>query len=216
MNGEPRLPDGHGAPRFPRFDVLAQAGRWDEPTRAVITTRLHALPPIRFFTLAEEAAAKALLDLLMGQDQEPGEGIDLVRIVDGRLAEHETDGWHYDTMPPDDQAWRNSLAGLDDDAREAHGRVFPDCEPAQQRAVLQAVQSMGDDRWHDMAASAVWSLWTRYAASAFYSHPAAWNEIGFSGPAYPRGYKNIGVDKLEPYEVHDAAPRDDPAAGGAR
>ena len=28
----------------------------------------------------------------------------------------------------------------------------------------------------------VWSLWTRYACTAFYSHPWAWNEIGFGGP----------------------------------
>ncbi len=46
----------------------------------------------------------------------------------------------------------------------------------------------------------VWSLWTRYACTAFYSHPLAWNEIGFSGPAYPRGYKNAGVE-AEPFEV---------------
>ena len=40
--------------------------------------------------------------------------------------------------------------------------------------------------------------------------PAAWNEIGFGGPAYPRGYKNLGVDKREPFEVRDAHPADDP------
>ena len=56
----------------------------------------------------------------------------------------------------------------------------------------------------------MWSLWTRYACTAFYSHPAAWDEIGFAGPAYPRGYKNIGIDKLEPFEVRDADPGDDP------
>ena len=33
----------------------------------------------------------------------------------------------------------------------------------------------------------------RYASTAFYSHPSAWNEIGIGGPAYPHGYKNIGM-----------------------
>ena len=42
--------------------------------------------------------------------------------------------------------------------------------------------------------------------TAFYSHPAAWNEIGFAGPAYPRGYKNLGVDRREPFEVPTRAP----------
>jgi hypothetical protein len=43
----------------------------------------------------------------------------------------------------------------------------------------------------------------RYACTAFYSHPWAWNEIGFGGPAYPRGYKNLGLDRREPWEVSE-------------
>ena len=41
-------------------------------------------------------------------------------------------------------------------------------------------------------------------------HLSAWNEIGFPGPAYPRGYKNPGVDAREPFEVRDTRPADDP------
>lgn len=217
MKGQERLPNGHGTPRFPGFDVLAQAEHWDDVTRAVVTTRVHALPAVRFFTPAEEAAAKALLDRLVGQDDESGQQeVELVRIVDGRLAERQTDGWHYDTLPQDTQAWRDTLAALDDDARVTHGRAFAECDLEQQRALLGAIQASEDADWHGMPPSAVWSLWTRYAATAFYSHPAAWNEIGFSGPAYPRGYKNLGVDKLEPYEVHDAAPERDPVAAHDR
>ncbi|MDQ3430688.1 MAG: gluconate 2-dehydrogenase subunit 3 family protein, partial [Actinomycetota bacterium] len=47
-------------------------------------------------------------------------------------------------------------------------------------------------------------LWLRYACTAFYAHPWSWNEIGFGGPAYPRGYKNLGVNRREPWEVADA------------
>ena len=61
----------------------------------------------------------------------------------------------------------------------------------------------------------MWSLWTRYACTAFYAHPFAWAEIGFSGPAYPRGYKNAGVGKLEPFEVADARDSENPVREGA-
>jgi len=77
------------------------------------------------------------------------------------------------------------------------------------------VQDLGSGAWHVLTASHVWSLWTRYACTAFYSHPLAWNEIGFPGPAYPRGYKNPGVDALEPFEVRDALPGLDPVREGA-
>ena len=57
--------------------------------------------------------------------------------------------------------------------------------------------------------SACSDLWMRYACTAFYSHPSAWNEIGFGGPAYPRGYKNIGLGRREPWEVAEVD-ADDP------
>lgn len=59
----------------------------------------------------------------------------------------------------------------------------------------------------------MWSLWTRYACTAFYAHPYAWNEIGFPGPAYPHGYKNPGLNRREPFEVRDARPSDNSCAG---
>jgi hypothetical protein len=65
------------------------------------------------------------------------------------------------------------------------------------------VQDRKSGLWHGLPADRVWSLWTRYACTAFYAHPWAWNEIGFSGPAYPRGYKNAGVGRREPWEVAD-------------
>ena len=59
-----------------------------------------------------------------------------------------------------------------------------------------------------MPASRVFSLWLRYACSAFYSHPWAFNEIGYGGPAYPRGYKNLGLDRRENWEVAERDAQD--------
>ncbi len=204
----------HGGGRYPGFDVTGQATHWDETTRAVVELRLGRPSAVRFFTETEQAAAASLFDQLLYQRGEPR--VPVVEMVDARLAEDRTDGWHFDTMPPDGQAWRDSLASLDADAREAHQLTFAVCEWDEQTTLVQAVQDRGSDRWHGMVAAHVWSLWTRYACTAFYAHPWAWNEIGFDGPAYPRGYKHLGVDKLESFEVHDAHPSHDPLAGGSR
>ncbi|MBS1674523.1 MAG: gluconate 2-dehydrogenase subunit 3 family protein [Actinobacteria bacterium] len=198
--------DGGG--RYPGFDVTEYAHHWDDATRSVVEGRLGRQPAMRFFTEAEEAAACALFDQLLYQRIEPR--VPVVQMVDVRLAENQTDGWHYSSMPTDGQAWRDSLAGLDADARAAHGLTFMRCPWAQQQAMLQAIHDLEAARWHGMIAIQVWSLWTRYACTAFYSHPWAWNEIGFDGPAYPRGYKNLGVGKLESFEMHDTHPNDDP------
>ena len=195
--------------RFPGFDVLAQRRHWDPVTAGVVLSRTGMAPDIRFFTPAEQAAATALCGQLLDQHSEAD--IPVVNMIDARLAERQTDGWHYHDMPEDGRAWRDTLAALDSDARDRYGTGFAACTEKQQATLIQAVQDLGADAWHGLPAKQVWSLWTRYACTAFYSHPSAWDEMGFPGPAYPRGYKNAGVDKLEPFEVRDVRPLDDPA-----
>ena len=194
-------PQGRG--KFTGYDVLDQTAYWDDVTAGVVLARLAPTSDLAFFTATENGVVSALFDLLLAQDREPK--IPVVALVDARLAAGETDGWHYDDMPPDADAWRVTLCALDDDAKAAHETPFALLTGAQQAALVQAVQTRAarGDTWHELPAARVWSLWTRYTATAFYSHPWAWNEIGFGGPAYPRGYKNIGLDAREGWEVAD-------------
>lgn len=206
-------PDQRGfAQRFPGFDVLDQSRRWDEVTASVVWSRVGPAPDIRYFTPSEQAVATVLCDQLLDQGAalNPGDRVPVVNMIDARLAEAQTDGWRYLDMPEDGQAWRESLAALDDDARSCFGTGFTSCSAAEQTVLIQSIHDLGDDTWHGLRAKHVWSLWTRYACTAFYSHPSAWSEIGFAGPAYPRGYKNIGVEAREPFEVRDAKPAEDP------
>ena len=208
-----RAPDEHAVTpqhrgRFPGFDVLDEVHRWDDVTAGVVLARLAPTVGLAFFSDAEHACATALLDLLLAQDGDPR--VPVVALIDARLAAGETDGWHYDDMPQDADAWRHSLRALDQEADDLAGRPFALLDRGEQAALVQRIQQLGseDAAWHELKAEHVWSLWTRYGCTAFYSHPWAWNEIGFPGPAYPRGYKNPGVDAREPFEVADTFDRD--------
>ena len=205
VRGSGRTPGGVQA-RFPGFDVMAQAGSWDAATADAVLARLAPPGACRFFSSTEEPAARALMDALLGQHAEPR--IPVTEMIDARLADSQTDGWHYDDLPDDGQAWRDSLAALNDDAAASNGTDFAGCPSPTQTTLVQRVQDAGSHSWHGMRADHVWSMWIRYACTAFYSHPWAWNEIGFSGPAYPRGYKNTGMNRLEPFEVRDQRPSD--------
>jgi hypothetical protein len=200
--------------RFPGFDTAAQARHWDPVTAGVVLSRLRIPQELGFFTPAEEAAATALCDQLLGQAGVGARRIPVVVLIDARLARMETDGWRYADMPEDAQAWRDTLRYLDEDAQAMSGREFAQCPAEDQRSLIQAVQDTGSKDWHGLNAAHVWSLWTRYASTAFYSHPQVWDEIGFPGPAYPRGYKHAGIDAREPFEVADHHPADDPVQEG--
>lgn len=189
--------------RFPGFDVLGHARHWDEVTAGVVLARLAPPGALSFFTPAEVGIAAPLLDLLLAQDGEPR--VPVLALIDTRLAVGETDGWHYDDLPEDAPAWRASLAHLDKDAHDRHEAGFAALPTTAQARLVQDVQDLAEAAacWHGMNAARVWGLWTRYACTAFYSHPWAWNEIGFPGPAYPRGYLNLGIDAREHAEVAD-------------
>ena len=177
-----------GADHFPGYDVTARSGAWDDVTAGVVLARLGPMPPPSFFTEAEEAVARPLLDRLLALDTEPK--VPVFEMIDSRLAEGRLEGWRYDDMPAEPDAWRVSLACLDKDSMSELGTEFARADRGEQIELLEAVRT--GDRWHGLPAARVWGLWMRYACTAFYSHPWAWNEIGFGGPAYPTGYKHLG------------------------
>jgi hypothetical protein len=186
--------------RFGSFDVVSQADHWDPETRAVVTARLGPPAPLAFFSAEEEPTGRALLDRLLGQDEDPK--VPLLEPIDDRLLHREGDGYRFDDMPEDGEAWKRSIAALDEESRRLHGRPFWAASRRDQKEIIEAVRTESSE-WHGLPGTRVFQLWMRYALTAFYSHPWAWNEIGFPGPAYPRGYKSIGIDRLEPFETHE-------------
>jgi len=191
---EPVTPGDKG--RFGDFDVLREVSRWDLVTAGVVLARLDIDPQLSVFDATEEPTVRALLDLLLAQHDEPR--VPVAELIDERLLAGLTDGWHYDDMPEDGEAWHRSLSALEEEANAVFGETFHCLSLEQQGDLVQAVQDA--DEWHGFKASHLWSLWTRYACTAFYCHPWTWNEMGFGGPAYPRGYKNIGMDRREEWE----------------
>jgi hypothetical protein len=181
-------PQMHG--RYPDYDVLENAGHWDEVTRALILGRARDVPPLRFFSREEAEALRPFLDVALAQDAEPR--IPVLELIDAKLWRGEGDGYRYHDMPEDGETWRrfarhlDGFAALDDGAR---------------RAWVQRLHD-GELEWDDLNARRAWSVVMRHALSAFYSHPWAWNEIGFGGPAYPRGYMRMGG--AEPHERAEA------------
>jgi hypothetical protein len=196
-------PGGRG--RFDGFDVLDQVHTWDDETKGVVLARIGPVPAVSFFDAREEACARALLDRLLAQEQQPR--VPVLEMVDARLANHVGDGWRFDDMPDDGEAWKRSLAALDREAQVRCGRPFSRLDAQAQKDIIETVRT-AKGAWQGLPAGHVYDLWMRYGCAAFYSHPWAWNEIGFGGPAYPRGYENLGIDKRERWEVPERDAQD--------
>jgi Gluconate 2-dehydrogenase subunit 3 len=196
--------------RYPDYDVMENAGNWDPATRATVVGRLHPDGPLRFFSAAEEPTLRAFCDVTTAQDVEPK--VPVTELVDEKFAAGRLDGYRYDDMPRDPDTWRMVLRGLDEVARDRYGmESFADVGPEGQRAIVADLSagSLTGGVWEELNVARAFSVCMRAILAAFYSHPWAWNEIGYGGPAYPRGYMRLGpTSTLEPHERPGATTED--------
>ena len=199
-------PQMHG--RYPDYNVLDEARHWDEATRKVVLARVEQVPPIRFFTAEEAATIGAFCDTVMAQEREPK--IPVLEMVDAKLFSGKRDGYRYAELPDDDQVWRRVALGLDAAARQHGSADFVSSSAEVQRRVVQAFSEgqLHGEVWDELPCNRAWSVVLRDVLSEFYSHPWAWNEIGFGGPAYPRGYARLGAGQREQWEGAPAFERD--------
>lgn len=194
--------------RYPGYDVLA---KWDTPsfdarTRAVLARRLEAVPPRRFLDEAEWTLLEAVNRRLLPQPERLSP-IPITPWIDAMLHEDRGEGYRLSGTPPLRQAWRLGLAALDDEARLRHAQGFAALDDDAQDDVLRllAADRAQSPLWEAVPAQRFFTdLLLKTAAGIYYAHPAAWNEIGFGGPASPRGYVRLGPGQRDPWEAREA------------
>jgi hypothetical protein len=190
--------------RYPHYDVLEQADHWDEETRRVVLDRVQNVPPFRFFDTREVDTLKAFCDVVTAQDEEPR--IPVLSYVDEKLHSGTGDGFQYYDMPGDGEVWRLLARGLDEEARKLTFDSFAAAPLEAQVGIVHrlAQAQLHGGTWDTTNAGRVWKVTMRYVVQAFYAHPWAWTEIGFGGPAYPRGYGAFGSPHLGEEESWEA------------
>lgn len=199
--------------RYPGYDVLNKrwSESWNEPTRQVIDRRLAVPRGPHFFSSTEWSTLSAVCDRIMPQpkDRPP---VPLAAYVDQKITDRLLDGYRYAQMPPQGEAWQRGLAALDQSANEAHGCAFHELSLEGQDALLQRMQrgELVGDAWGGMPCKMFFDHRViPDITHAYYAHPTAWNELGFGGPASPRGYVRMGLDRRDPWEAAAVRPGED-------
>lgn len=193
---------------FPTYDVLDKwtSPSWNDKTREVVGKRLKQVPDRRFFSEAEWGTLIAVCNRLIPQPDRPDAPVPIVPFIDQKLFENRGDGYRHAAMPPQGEAWRRGVAAIDDEARVRWHRGFRELAHNQQDAVLRAIQH-GDvlsQAWRDLPPQRFFiSLLLNEVVGIYYAHPAAWSEIGFGGPASPRGYVRLGFDRRDSWEARE-------------
>ena len=194
---------------YPGYSTLGQKKFWDAATRELIERRVGDVPPIRFFTMQELAIVSAVCDRILPQDDRlPEYSIPIVPYIDERLFKNEIDGYRYEDMPSDQDAYRLGLRAIDETAKAIHSVPFTQLDPLKQDFVLKTIHDgkklAADEIWAKMNIHRFWALLVQDCVTYYYAHPWAWDEIGFGGPAYPRAYTRLEGGLPEPWEVDEA------------
>lgn len=193
---------------YPGFETLTQQPYWDEATRKTVQQRMTRSLELHFFTPEEAPLIETIFEHLLPQrDRMEDRRIPIVPVVDERLHKNRLDGYRYESMPPDQEAYRLGMQAIEEMAFEAHGHGFLALTWLDQDKLLRTLHDAkpqgAQHIWQRMPVHRFWMLLMQDAAEAYYAHPYAWDEIGFGGPAYPRAYMRLERGEPEPWEVEE-------------
>jgi hypothetical protein len=192
---------------YPTYDVLDKwnSPSWNDQTREAVSNRLEQVPQRRFLSLEQWSLLEAICARLIPQP-ERDEPVLIVPWIDDMLHRNETPGYRYADMPPMRDAWRQGLDAIAAEACNRHGKAFDQLAPDDQDELLRDVQNnrVESRYWGDLPAGGFFlHHLLKQVVGIYYSHPAAWSEIGFGGPASPRGYARLGLDERDPWEAEE-------------
>ncbi|HTT00689.1 MAG TPA: gluconate 2-dehydrogenase subunit 3 family protein [Steroidobacteraceae bacterium] len=190
---------------YPGYDVLAKRNSpsWNEQTRRVIAQRLAVPREPRFLTAGEFATLCAVAERITPQPAHR-EAIPVAALIDEKLYLNQQDGYRDASMPRERAAWQRGLRALEAEAHAAHGRSFHALQVHEQDRLLARMQSgeLRHEAWAGMPSGTFFTQRLLYdIVGAYWSHPMAWSEIGWGGPASPRGYVRMGYDERDPWEA---------------
>jgi hypothetical protein len=189
------------------YDVLDKwdSPSWNDQTREVVKHRLDEVPERRFLSPEQWALLEAIAARLIPQPDRD-EPVPIVPWIDDMLHHNHRPGYRYADMPPMRDAWTQGLDAIAAEARNRHGKVFEELAGEDQDDLLSDIQHnrVESRYWGDLPAGGFFlHHLLKQVVGVYYSHPSAWSEIGFGGPASPRGYARLGPDERDPWEAEE-------------
>jgi pimeloyl-ACP methyl ester carboxylesterase len=174
------------------YQAFIDGGRVSPKTREVLNARRKPPASIHnLFTNEQVSTLRAMLDRVIPQS-EPA--LDLTGYIMERLATGRGDGWRYDVLPPDVEAYRE---GLDRLAWQGFGKMNVEAQDQVLRQ-LSSQPSSAAARWFEEVRGD--------AVSAYMAHPATMARIGYSGIGVGgahtpfQGYITLGPNEREDWE----------------
>jgi Gluconate 2-dehydrogenase subunit 3 len=194
--------------RFPGYSTLAKwdSPSWNDATRASVGHRLNNPPERHFFGSHEFAILEALCDRIVPQS-DVARKVPIAAFVDHKMAANQTDGMQPDGEPAMQELWRRGLRALDAEAKLRFGAGFTELIGGRQDDVITMLQTkdVRAPEWDGVPLDSFFKSRVLHdIVTYFYGMPQGWDQMGFGGPASPRGYVRLGADGHDPWDAVEA------------
>lgn len=176
---------------YPGYDVWNQHEAWDEHTRQIVRKRKTPQVLYKFFTYDEGSIMQTLIQVLV--DDHRLEVLTYVlEHLDQSLASPIGESQRNVNVLPKKMLIKDGLGRIDFISHRSYGSGFVSLVPDQQEQVLNVTSQDYPDFFKALLHDVV---------EAYYSHPIVWSDIGYGGPAYPRGYVRVEKGLVDPWEA---------------
>lgn len=195
---------------YSSYDVMNEKNHWDDHTQQVVHSRLVRERDFQFFTLEEAEMLKRICGDLVGDQRE-----DIIQYVvchiDETLSSAIGEGQRKVGVPKGKVLIREGLQALN---KAAEQRYFLGILSLDSHSRQQLLQDVSQDlatpipEWKGIPQVELFKKLLTLSIEAYYSHPIIWSEIGYGGPAYPRGYVRTQLGQLDPWEAQPEQVKD--------
>lgn len=188
---------------YPSFDVMREKNEWDAHTQSVVTSRLDLSTKYSFLTPHEAQLLELLASILLGDAR-----WEVLHFVlshfDQALSDSELEGQRKADVPYTPILIRSGLQAIDESALRLYGLTFGSLDEDQQFQYVSDLSqgfAQPGEVWQGIPQGAFFKKVMNLLVEAYCSHPKVWSEMGYAGPAYPRGYVRSKLRHLEPWEA---------------
>jgi len=208
--------------RYPAYNVMDEVSAWDDHTQSIVSARLVREHGWRYLNDVEAEILRAACSVIV--DDLRSDIVDfVVGHIDDKLHADKGEGQRKAGVPPIRELLCGGLIALDDVARTRCKLPFISLDDASQLQLLEELAAsrltpadawdgsrLADTRVSGGDNSEVRAPIPQHdffqklltlTVEAYYSHPKVWSELGYGGPAYPRGYVRTQLGQLDPWEA---------------
>ncbi len=188
---------------YPSFDIMDQQEHWDDHTQGIVVSRLIREFKYQYLTIVEAEMLRAICSILV-DDDDPAIIQYVLCHIDQVLGQPIGEGERKSGVPRAKDLIREGLHALNVYAQTSFSAPFISLDTDKQKQMLQVIsegRALPLENWNGSPQKELFTKMLNLTVESYYSHPTVWSEIGYGGPAYPRGYVRTQMGQLDPWEA---------------